>query len=257
MLKRIIFTLLYEDGCFVLSRNFRSQRIGDVKWLQQNYQFSSVAESVDELMILDITRGPRNLEEFCGNVREVTKSCFIPVAVGGGVQTVETVERLMDSGADKIVVNTLLTRAPSEVELIASVIGAQSVVGSIDIKRGEDRAPKTYLDHGVTETGLTLRQHAELISALPIGELFLTSIDMDGTGMGLDIELANDIATLVSQPVILAGGVGHSEHIAIGLNSTAVSAVSTANLLNFVGDGLHRARIELRAKGIPLARFDS
>src|SRR5687768_4666363 len=106
--KRMIFTLLYDNGSFMLSRNFRLQKVGDLRWLQKNYNFSSIAFSIDELIVLDVTRGERNNAIFCDHLKKLTEGCFIPIAAGGGIRSVEYAKMLLRSGADKVVINTPL-----------------------------------------------------------------------------------------------------------------------------------------------------
>jgi len=81
--KRIIFVLLYDNGSFMLSRNFRLQKVGDLQWLKKNYNFSHISFSIDELIILDVTRGGRDEEKFLFHVKSLTEECFVPIAAGG------------------------------------------------------------------------------------------------------------------------------------------------------------------------------
>jgi cyclase len=104
--KRIIFTLLYDSGNFMLSRNFRLQQVGNLTWLQRNYNFSHIAFFIDELIILDVSRGERNTDNFCETLKKLTSDCFVPIAAGGGVRSIDYARRLLRSGADKIVINT-------------------------------------------------------------------------------------------------------------------------------------------------------
>ena len=117
--KRVIFTLLYDNGYFMLSRNFRLQKVGDLQWLKKNYNFSHIAFSIDELIILDVTRGERNEEKFHDHVRSLNEECFIPIAAGGGIRTLEQARRLLRSGADKVVINTLLAENSSVITKIS------------------------------------------------------------------------------------------------------------------------------------------
>jgi cyclase len=256
MLKRVIFSLLYGDGYFMLSRNFRLQRVGDLHWLRNNYNFSRVATSIDELVILDVSRQERDRKRFCEIVRNVVSDCFIPVAVGGGVVDLNGVQELMHAGADKVVLNSALVEHFEEISKIAEVVGAQSLVASVDVKRGDDGTPVVYIESGNRNSCRTLDRHIKDLVNAPIGELYLQSIDRDGTGNGLDLGLVADVRPYWNRPLILAGGVGHSTHIRLGLSSSGVDAVATANLLNFVGDGLRLARLELRDAGVRLAQFD-
>ena len=121
--KRIIFTLLYDQGTFVLSRNFRLQKVGDLRWLKENYDFSRVAFSIDELIILDVSRGDRDEEKFREHVGSLSEECFIPIAAGGGIRNVEQARQLLYSGADKIVVNSLLSNDEDVIQEIAFEFG--------------------------------------------------------------------------------------------------------------------------------------
>src|SRR4051812_5829885 len=104
--KRIIFTLLHDNGNFMLSRNFRLQRVGNATWLEKNYNFAEIAFAIDELIVLDVSRGTRDFSAFCSCLARVTKGCFAPIAAGGGVRDVQQAKELLRSGADKIVVNS-------------------------------------------------------------------------------------------------------------------------------------------------------
>jgi len=104
--KRMIFTLLYNHGAFMLSRNFRLQKVGGLSWLKKNYDFSQVAFSIDELIVLDVSRGERDLAQFCEHLKGLADGCFVPIAAGGGVRSLADARMLLRSGADKVVVNT-------------------------------------------------------------------------------------------------------------------------------------------------------
>ena len=106
--KRIIFTLLFCDGNFMLSRNFRLQKVGNLEWLNTNYNFSKISRFIDELVVLDVTRKGRNLSTFCDTLKSLSENCFVPIAAGGGVNCVESARQLLKSGADKVVINSEL-----------------------------------------------------------------------------------------------------------------------------------------------------
>ena len=111
----MIFTLLYADGFFMLSRNFRLQKVGDLQWLKKNYNFSKISFSIDELIILDVSREERDEESFLDIINSLTEECFIPIAAGGGINSLEQARQRLYSGADKIVINSLIA---SDQELI-------------------------------------------------------------------------------------------------------------------------------------------
>ncbi len=252
--KRVIFTLLYDSGYFMLSRNFRLQKVGDLQWLKKNYNFSHIAFSIDELIILDVTRGERNEEEFLKHVRLLNEECFIPIAAGGGIRTVEQARKLLHSGADKIVLNTLVIENSNIIIEIAKESGQQSIVASIDV-RLTDGGFTIWTDNGSVEHNINLSKLLEGVEKMPIGEVYLNSLDRDGTGHGYQFELIEQIPDLFPMPVILAGGAGKCEHFSKGLNDVRVDAVATANLFNFVGDGLYKARQNLLNHGFYLASW--
>ena len=106
--KRLIFTLLFSKGYFWLSRNFRLQKVGDMQWLKRNYGFSKISNYIDELIILNVSEDCNSLEEFNKMLKELTKDLFIPIAAGGGIREIDQAKKLLRSGADKIVLNTIL-----------------------------------------------------------------------------------------------------------------------------------------------------
>ena len=106
--KRIIFTLLYENNNFMLSRNFRLQKVGNLDWLKKNYNFSKISFFIDELIVIDVSRSDSNTDLFCQNLKSLTADSFVPVTAGGGIRNFEQATKLLNSGADKIILNTSL-----------------------------------------------------------------------------------------------------------------------------------------------------
>ena len=242
--KRVIFTLLYDSGYFMLSRNFRLQKVGNMQWLKKNYNFSHIAFSIDELIILDVTREERNEELFHEHVRLLNDESFVPIAAGGGIREVEQARKLLHSGADKVVINTLLIEDVDVISGIAEEFGQQSIVASVDVKLINDDFT-VWTHNGNVKQNVSLTKWLEKIDTLPIGEVYLNSVDRDGTGFGYLTELIEQIPDLFSIPVILAGGAGKYPHFSEALNYKHVDAVATANLLNFIGDGLEKSRQQL------------
>lgn len=136
--KRLIFTLLYNEGYFMLSRNFRLQKVGNLEWIENNYNFENIAFSIDELIILNVNRNERNLIEFSKTITKLISNVFVPVAVGGGVTSMEYAKTLFMSGADKIVINSILTENPILVKELVREYGSQSVIASIDYNIEKD-----------------------------------------------------------------------------------------------------------------------
>ncbi|EKD72844.1 MAG: putative imidazoleglycerol-phosphate synthase HisF, partial [uncultured bacterium] len=116
--KRIIFTLIYSDGFFTQSRNFRLQKVGDLGWLEKHYQFQRISFSIDELIILNASKNAKATTDFASVVSQLTTNVFIPVAVGGGIRTAEDAALLFKNGADKIVLNSALANNPRLVKIL-------------------------------------------------------------------------------------------------------------------------------------------
>jgi cyclase len=254
--KRLIFTLLYNNGQFMLSRNFRLQKVGSLHWLQTNYIFSHISFSIDELIILDVTRGEKSQDDFCAALKQLTEGCFVPIAAGGGVRTIDSARNLLRSGADKVVVNSALYENKGFVSNLASEFGQQCVVASMDIKSTPDGSYQAWTECGSQCQHGTAADWIERVTQDAVGELYLNSMDRDGTGQGYDLQLLDLLPADMPKPVILAGGVGNAKHLATGLADPRVDAVATAHLFNFVGDGLKQARQSLISGGVELPVWD-
>jgi cyclase len=255
--KRLIFTLLYDKGFFMLSRNFRLQRVGNIDWLKKNYDFSKISYSIDELVVLDVSRGSRNFVDFCSALKMLTDGCFVPIAAGGGVDKLEKAQMLLRSGADKIVINSGLYAKNGFVDDLAREYGEQCVVGSMDIKRSADGEYQAWSENGTKFEEGTAEYWITKNLNESVGEIYLNSMDRDGTGQGFDLESLNLLPSQVSKPVILAGGAGNAMHLSAGLQDSRVDGVATANLFNFVGNGLKEARETLVSSGIVLPMWES
>jgi cyclase len=254
--KRLIFTLLYNNGEFMLSRNFRLQKVGNLEWLQSNYNFSHISYSIDELIVLDVTRGKKSSDDFCLTLKKLTQNCFVPIAAGGGIRNIEDARNLLRSGADKVVINSPLYDQSRLASQLASEFGQQCVVASMDIKAELDGGYKVWSECGTKQLDGTAAEWVARVVEDDVGELYLNSINRDGTGRGYDLGLLDLLPTNITLPVILAGGVGNASHLAQGLANPHVDAVATAHLFNFIGDGLKKARKSLISSGIDLPFWD-
>ncbi len=253
--KRIIFTLIYSDGNFMQSRNFRLQKVGDLHWLEKNYKFQNIAFALDELVVLNASKGEKNMPKFASAISNLVNDVFIPIAAGGGIRTLEDADLLFKSGADKIVLNTLLIENPIMVKEIIKNYGSQSVIASIDCKLLEDTY-EIFIEDGSLKIDNELKEYVAYIEQLGIGEIYLNSIDKDGTGFGYDQRLIETVNKNTSLPLIIAGGAGNENHLAHGLKIENVSAVATANLFNFIGNGLPNARSQIIAANENIANWN-
>ena len=224
--------------------------------MQTNYNFSRISFSIDELIVLDVTRGQKNPDEFYAALKQLTEGCFVPIAAGGGVRTIEAARNLLRSGADKVVINSALYENNGFVSHLASKFGQQCVVASMDIKAAPDGTYQVWSECGSQCLEGTASNWIAQVTQDAVGELYLNSIDRDGTGQGYDLRLLDLLPANMPKPVILAGGVGNSTHLAAGLADPRVDAAATAHLFNFVGDGLKQSRQTLISGGVVLPLWD-
>jgi cyclase len=253
--KRIIFTLHYNSNFFCLSRNFRLQKVGDLNWLNKNYNFPKIAFSIDELVVLDVSRENRDSSKFLDILKALAKEIFVPVAAGGGIRTFEDAKLFFESGADKIVLNTILNGNLEVVKSIAEVYGAQSIVASIDYKINENGVSEIFVENGTRKLEIPFLEYLQYINTLPVGEIYLHSMNQDGTGQGFDIKTYSSLAQTLHKPLIISGGAGNRHHLEEGLSFDFIDAVSTANLFNFIGNGLPLAREYLLEKKFNIPKF--
>lgn len=253
--KRLMFALLWNQGKYCLSRNFKLQKAGDLAWIKKNYNFQVIAFSIDELVVLNVSRGEKSMDAFASSVTELTRGCFVPLAVGGGIRTLDHAALLLNSGADKLVLNTPLFTQPDLVRAIVQKYGRQCVVASIDYQRGPT-GPVVVMENGASKAPFSLADAIARAQELGAGEILLTSVDRDGTGQGYDLETLRLVAASTRVPLIAAGGVGKNEHLAAWLERPEAGAAATANIFNFLGSGLIEARAHLEQLGIPIAHWD-
>lgn len=253
--KRLIFTLIYCDGYFMQSRNFRLQKVGDIKWLKQNYKFKKTSFSIDELIILDASRENKLSRQFLDDVESLAMDCFIPISVGGGVDSLEKCKKLFSKGADKIVLNTVLESNIDFVKEASSYYGAQSLIGSIDVKRC-DEGYLIFNRNGSSQVNFSIENYFLHLEKIGVGEIYLNSIDQDGTGFGYDKNLIKAVENN-KLPLIIAGGAGNYLHLISALKNEKIYAAATANLFNFMGKGLAEARQKLIEENLNISKWES
>lgn len=227
---RVMPTLLFKELGLVKGIGFDSwRRVGGAMQAVKVYNM----REVDELVFLDITATNEGRAPDFDTVDELADECFMPMAVGGGIRTVEDVRRLLQVGADKVVINTAAIETPNLITQVSQKFGAQCVVVSIDARRFEGGTYEVQTRSGTMSTGkdpVGWAREAELLGA---GEILITSIERDGTMLGYDLELVRQVSEAVSIPVIASGGAGTYEHMAQVLREGKASAVAAASIFHF------------------------
>ena len=246
--KRIIPCLDVTSGRVVKGVNFVALRdAGDPVEIARRYD----EQGADELTFLDITASSDDRDLILHIIEEVAAQVFIPLTVGGGVRKVEDVRRLLNAGADKVSINTSAVTNPALVAEASGRYGAQCIVVAIDAKRRADGSGWEVFTHGGRKpTGLDAVQWAQRMQSLGAGEILLTSMDRDGTRVGVDLELTRAVSDALEIPVIASGGVGSLEHLAAGVLQGHADAVLAASIFHFGEYSITQAKQHMAGCGI-------
>lgn len=250
---RVIPCLDVDGGRVVKGVNFENLRdAGDPVELARRYD----AEGADELTFLDITASSSGRETTLEAVRRTAEQVFIPLTVGGGVRSVEDVDRLLRAGADKVGINTAAIARPELLTEASRRFGAQCIVLSVDARRVVDGPPtpsgfEVTTHGGRRGTGIDAVEWAARAEELGVGEILLNSMDGDGTRSGYDLEMIRAVRAAVSVPVIASGGAGKLEDFAPAIEAGA-DAVLAASVFHFGQLKIQEVKDALRAAGHPV-----
>ena len=205
----------------------------------------------DEICFLDITASNENRSTIYEVVKKTSEKCFVPLTVGGGVRSIEDINKLLKCGADKVSINTAAVQNTKIVMESSSKFGSQCIVVAIDAKRKGD-SWEIFTHGGRKETGINAIKFAKQMEEYGAGELLVTSMDRDGTQKGYDINLIKEISEMVGIPIIASGGVGNLDHLAEGITNGKANAVLAASIFHYGKYSIKEAKQYLDSKGIPV-----
>lgn len=233
---RVIPCLLLRGNGLVKTRKFRDPvYLGDPVNAMRIFS----EKEADEIVVLDIDASREGREPDFELIAEIAGEAFMPVAYGGGVRNLEQIRRLIRSGVEKVVVNTAATESTALLSEAAAVFGSQALVGAVDVKRTLMGGYRVMAKSATVEAGVALEEHVKALVAAGAGEIFVNSIDRDGTMTGYDLDLIRRVARSVPVPVIACGGAGSIEHLVQAIREGGATAVCAGSL--FVFQGKHRA----------------
>jgi cyclase len=207
-------------------------------------------EGADELAFLDIRASVETRGLLYGMIEAVADQVFIPLTVGGGVNSVDDIRALLNAGADKVSVNTAAVKRPDFVGEASSHFGAQCIVVAIDAKQCAVDQWQVVIHGGRTPTGLDAVDWAREVAELGAGEILLTSMDRDGARTGFDLKLTRAVSDAVDIPVIASGGVGTLGHLVEGIVQGGADAVLAASIFHYGEYSIAQAKAAMRAAGI-------
>lgn len=250
--KRILPCLDVKAGRVVKGVNFVDLRdAGDPVELAQAYNQAGA----DELVFLDITATHEDRDIIYDVVYRTAEQVFIPLTVGGGIQSLETIKKLLRAGADKVSINSAAVRDPELIDRASDRFGDQCIVVAIDARKRTDPANPgwdVFVRGGRENTGLDAIAWATEVARRGAGELLVTSMDADGTQAGYDLELTKAIANQVQIPVIASGGAGNCEHIHAALTEGKAEAALLASLLHYGQLTVAEIKHHLQANQVPV-----
>jgi imidazole glycerol-phosphate synthase subunit HisF len=246
--KRVIPCLDVDAGRVVKGVRFRDLRdAGDPAELAAAYD----REGADEIVFLDITASSDARKILLDAVERTADQVFIPLAVGGGVRSVQDMAELLTHGADKVSVNTAALDNPTLIARCAEVFGSQCVVLAIDARRRGDAAGWEVFSHGGRRaSGRDAVEWASEGERLGAGEILLTSMDFDGTHQGYDLELLRAVSSAVRLPVIASGGAGSARHMYEAMTTGGADAALAASVFHFGELSVSGVKSDLAAMGL-------
>ena len=227
--KRIIPCLDVKNGRVVKGINFVELRdAGDPVECAKTYDQAKA----DELVFLDITASHEKRPIFLDVVRNTAEQVFMPLTVGGGINSIDDIRDLLNAGADKVSVNTSAVENPDLIKISSDKFGSQCIVVAIDAKKNKD-SWEVYTHGGRTPTGKDAVEWVRQVEKLGAGEILLTSMDCDGTKNGYDLSLTKAICDAVNIPVIASGGAGNLEHFYDIFTKTTADAALAASIFHY------------------------
>ncbi len=240
--KRLITFLTFYEGVLFRTKKF-----------SPDYRYTTNFVdlwSIDEIILVDITKHDRFNQKFLDVIKRFNKNCFVPVTVGGGIKTLDDAKKYLDSGADKVVLSSSFHTNENIVNQISQSYGSQCVILSIDFKKNNG-IYDIFIENGEKKVKCNIDEVVKKVEKNKVGEILLNSIDRDGSLMGYDLDLLKIIEQRMSIPVIISGGAGNWNHFFEAFNNGA-DAVCTNNIYHFTEKSIQSAKIFLKNKGMAI-----
>ena len=205
------------------------RKVGNPNQLAKKYY----EEGIDEIIFMDAVAAYYDRNSLSEIIQKACKDVFIPITVGGGIRNIKDIQQALNSGADKVAINTQAINNPQFIQEASKIFGSQCIVSSIEAKKISDGKWEAYIENGREPTGLDVLEWAKKVKELGAGEIMLTSIDREGTKKGFDLELNQMVSNAVSIPIISSGGIKNSDDAILLLKNSCVDAIATASTLHY------------------------
>lgn len=222
----------------------------------QEHALKYYLQGADELIYMDCVASLYGRNHLADIIMSAAKDIFIPMTVGGGIRTIDDATQILRAGADKVAINTAALANPNLISQISKRFGNQCMVLSVEAKQVEPNRWEAYTDNGREQTGKDVIDWVQEAEALGAGEIFLTSVDREGTRRGFDVALLSAVTSVVSVPVIASGGMGKPEDVVNAVDEGGADAVAMADILHYkrasigeIRESAQRANIKVRKYG--------
>tara|TARA_Y100000589_G_scaffold326965_1_gene367854 strand:- start:246 stop:1004 length:759 start_codon:yes stop_codon:yes gene_type:complete len=245
--KRVIPLLLYKDGRMVKGKKFKDYKeIGMPSTCIRVYS----AQDADELMFINIDTNPSQDNSFYRTIEKASEECFMPLTCGGNIYEQKDAEKLIECGADKVLLTTSAFTNLKLINRLAAKYGSQSIVCGIDYRKTPSR--ELYINKGEKKVDIEIIEYAKRLESNGAGEILVTCIDCDGMMDGYDLLLLEELASSIKIPVIASGGSGTMAHLKDLFEKTDVAAAACGSIFNFGDNNPIRVRSYLRNHNIPV-----
>ncbi len=236
MNKRIIARLDIKGPNLIKGINFEGLRkLGN----PNDFAIKYYVEEVDEILFMDNVASLYGRNSLFDVIKKSTEQIFVPITVGGGIRNLSDVEKILKSGADKVAINSAAISNPDLISQISKTFGSQCLVISIEAKKKNDKSWEAYVHNGRDKTGLDVMDWSKKCVDLGAGEIFVTSIDQDGTFKGFDNLLNDKISKNLKIPLVIGGGLGSLENLDLIKTNQNINGLS-------IGSALHYNKIKIK-----------
>ena len=206
-------------------------------------------QGIDEIIFLDAVASLYDRNSLLNILSKACKEVFIPITIGGGIKSISDIENLLETGADKVAINSVIFDNPKLITEAVKRFGSQAIVGSL-VCRKHRYSWEAFRDNAKHRTNKNVIEWAKILEDLGVGEIMISSIDSDGLMKGFDLELVKSISDIIKIPIIASGGAGNSNHIASVINDSKCDAVAVGSLLHYELESVEQIKLNLTKQAI-------
>lgn len=222
------------------------RKVGDPNELAREYY----SQGADEIIFLDAVASYYDRNSLFHIIERACESVFIPMTVGGGLRSIEDIQKALNAGADKVAINTMAVRDPSFIKRAVSIFGSQCIVASVVAKQKDVGSWVAYVENGRESSGLDVIEWVVQLEQLGVGELILTSLDKDGTKKGFDLDLCSQVRSSISVPLIISGGAGKQQDVIDIAKVVDFDAVALGTMLHYKNADIQAIKRALSESGV-------